>query len=701
MIANHKGEIPFVVLIIPFLLGISVGLNFIPATYETLLAVLFYSLSFIFVVLNFTYKRFNIYKIRWIGGVLMTTLLFLFGSISVIRYNELGRSNHFSKTTAQYFVVKISNEPVLKNGLFRFKADVKEGTTNGKQTPVTGNLLITIKDTSAKNLSYGDELLIPATYKPVDPPFNPAEFNYKQYLADQNIHYQSFLYPHQYAILTRNTGNPVIAYSLQLRQQLVQKFKAGIKDSSAVAVASAIILGYKADMSSDVLQAYSTTGTVYVLTVSGAQVAVIYFMLSWALGFLWQYKYGRLIRAVIIISLLGYYALLTGFSPAVCRAVLVVSMIVIGKTYSRYINSLNLLAVSAFLLLLYDPYFITEVGFQLSYIAISGLIIFRPVVYSWLKFKNKWADKLWGLCSLSIAAQVVTFPLSAFYFHQFPVYFLVSNLFVFIPVTIIMYTGFIYLLLPQIPGISNALAYILDKTVLIMNRVLTFMEHLPFVSINKIWLSTAEYLLLYAIIISLFYWLYYKRSWLLKACLGCLLLLSISIGIKKLNTQQSNSIAFLNLHKHVGLVMKNGNKAVVISDLSDTDKNYRYSIQPYLDSSGISTVSVYNLKQDIRSGFVLKKENLIQFMNKRLVLFNKDLSDAPLNEKLKTDYIYLTDNPYAAINSINKNYVCQLLVIDATNSDHFVSSVIKQANTLQIKYSLLKRNKSLITVSNE
>ena len=189
-----------------------------------------------------------------------------------------------------------------------------------------------------------------------------------------------------------------------------------------------------------------------------------------------------------------------------------------------------------------------------------------------------------------------------------------------------------------------------------MNKVLTFMEHLPFISINKIWFSTAEYLLLYAIIISLFCWLYYKRSWLLKASLVYLLLLSVSINIKKINAQRSSSIAFLNLHKHVGLVMKNGTQAVVISDLSDTDKNYRYSIQPYLDSSGVNSVNVYNLKQDIRSGFVLKKGNLIQFMNKRLVLFNKDLSDVPLNGKLKIDYIYLTNNPYAAINSINKKH---------------------------------------------
>ena len=700
MIANHKGEIPFVILIIPFLLGISFGLNFIPESYAILLLILFFALALIFIGLNLVYKRFNIYKIRWLGGSLVTLILFLFGCISVVNYNELKNTNHFSKTAAQYLVVTINKEPILKNGLLRFTVDAKECINNGKHTPVNGKLLITIKDTLAKSLCYGDELLIPTNYKPVDPPFNPAEFNYKTYLAHQNIHYQSFLYPHQYAIIATNTGNPLIAYSLKLRRQLVQKFKANMNDTAAIAVASTIILGYKTDMSNDILQAYSKTGTVYVLTVSGAQVAVIYLMLSWALSFLRQYKYGKLLRAAIIICLLWYYALLTGFSPAVCRSVVMVSLVVIGKTYSRYINSLNILAVSAILLLLYDPYLIADVGFQLSYIAIAGLIIFKPVVYNLLKFKNKWADKLWNLCALSVAAQLVIFPLSALYFHQFPVYFLVSNLFVFIPVTVIMYTGFIYLLLPQIPVVSKITGYILEQTIMLMNKALTAMEHLPFISITKIWLNTAEYLLLYAIIISLFYYLYYKKSWLLKVSLVCLLVLSISIGLKQIRAQQLNSVAFLNLHKHVGIVLKHGNSAVVISDLSDTDKSYRYSIQPYLDSSMINKVSVINLQQNIRSGYMIKKGNLIAFMGKRILIFNKNLSDVTLNNKIKTDYIYLTNNPYAAINSINKNYDCQLLVIDAGNSDHFISSLIKQADTLRIKYTLLKRNNSLIAVSN-
>src|ERR1700755_564087 len=129
-------------------------------------------------------------------------------------------------------------------------------------------------------------------------------------------------------------------------------------DTTAIALASTLILGYKADLSNDVLQAYSKTGTIHVLSVSGAHVAILFALLSFVLGFMDRFRYGRSIKAIIIIALIWYYALLTGFSPAVCRAAVMISMFIIGKTYSRHISTLNILAISAFFLLLYDPLFI-------------------------------------------------------------------------------------------------------------------------------------------------------------------------------------------------------------------------------------------------------------------------------------------------------------------------------------------------------
>jgi competence protein ComEC len=700
MLANHKGEIPFVILIIPFLLGITLGLNFLSGSYLNWLIASLLFITFVFIFLNLTYSHFNLYKVKWLGGLLMNIILFLSGWVVTAKYSELNNNHHFSKHPAQGLIVQINNEPTIKNGLVRFTADVKESLTNRNQSPVTGTLLIAIKDSSAFNLYYGDESLIPAKFNAIEPPYNPGEFNYKKYLANQNIYYQAFLYPKQFKVIDHSKGNPIIAYSLHLRQRLVEKFKRNMRDTSAIAVASTLILGYKADLSNDVLQAYSKTGTIHVLSVSGAHVAIIYILLNLLLGFLNKHKYGKVFKAVLIITIIWYYSLLSGFSPAVCRAAVMISMVIIGKTFSRYINTLNILAISAFLLLLYDPFFITDVGFQLSYLAVAGLIVFQPIVYKWITIKNKWVDKLWALCSVSIAAQVITFPLSAFYFHQFPVYFLISNLFIIIPSAVIMYVGILYLLVPQLPVVSAVLGYVLEKSIIIMNKVLAIIEHTPFASIGKIWLNTAEYLLAYLIIICLFYFLFDRKKWLIKVSLVALLLLCISISLKKVNAYQSDNITFLNLKKHTGLVFKSGDKAIVLSDIKADDKNFQYAIQPCLDSNKIANTFLFDIKSDTGNSFFTKRSNLIQFQNKRILIFDPQLQNKLLPKKLKVDYVYVTGNPKSGLAMINKNYDYQTLIIDATNTDRLVNSLKQEAEKARINYQVLRRNNSLSVLSN-
>lgn len=610
MIADHKGEIPFVVLLLPFLAGITIGLYLNTLYFLPLLEIALAVFAIAFVVLNIIYKRVALYRFRWIGGTLIHFTFFLLGWVVTLNYNELNHYNHFSKGKANYLVIKVNSEPKANNGILRFIAVAEESIADGKQTPVSGNLLVAIKDSSARNLTYGDELLIPVDYRLITGPLNQAEFNYKRYMANQNIHYQTFLYSHQFTLLRQNTGNPIIARSLELRQYFVDKLKTYMHSPEAIAVASTLILGYKANLSNDVLQAYSKTGTIHVLSVSGAHVAIIYASLELLLGFLTRFRYGKTAKATVIILLIGYYSLLTGFSPAVCRAAVMISMVIIGKTYNRNINTLNILAVSAFFLLLYDPLFITDVGFQLSYLAVAGLIILQPVVYKWFDLENKWADKLWFLCSASIAAQLITFPLSAFYFHQFPVYFLISNLLIIIPSAVIMYSGLAYLILPSIPFISGLLAWVLEKSILLMDKSLAYIEFAPFAGINKIWISSYECWLLYLLMILVFYYLYSRKLILLKLSLFTLLVISMSISFKRWKNSTSDNTITLNLKKHQGIILRKGNSAFVLTDVTDTDKAYKYSIQPYLDSCQVNNIKLYNSKALHRSSYLLNIRNI-------------------------------------------------------------------------------------------
>jgi len=700
MIPNHKGEIPVALLLLPFLLGILMGLDGLPGTNVNFLLVLFAVCSIVFIALNLKYTRLKLYKSRWIGGALITVIVFLFGWMLSARHNELRAADHFFKFRAQYLVVEVNDEPVLKNGLFRFTANVKETVSNGNKTVTNATLLMSIKDSAAKKLHYGDELLIPAKYNTIDPPLNPAEFNYKNYLARKNIFYQAFLYPKQYAILKIGSSSTLIEHSILFRRQLVEKLRQNIRDTDAYAVVSALVLGYRADLSSDILEAYSKTGTLYVLTVSGAQVAVIYLVLTYALSFLNRFKYGKIIKAAIIIAFVWYYVLLTGFSIAVCRAAVMLSMVIIGKTSNRYVSTLNILAASAFILLCYNPFFITEPGFQLSYLAVFAVIILRPVVYQWFRFKNKLLDKVWAVLSFSTAIQLAIFPICALYFHQFPVYFLLSNLFVIVPSAIIMYAGVFFLLLPKIQLVSGALVFVLERTTVFMNKVLAFVEHLPGASFDKIWLTPTEYILFYAAIISLFGFWYYKKVKWLKAALFCCLLISVSFSIKNIRESITKDIAWLNLKKHPAIVFKNGRAGIVLTDLKETDKAYKYSIQPYLDSCRVEQVKIYGLNADVSMPWFKKSAGLVQFINTRVFICDKNLDEHTFPQKIKTDFIYITGNPGITVAGLNNNFSYQTLVIDGANSDSRIAGWEQQLSGKSADYKILKRNKSFVSISN-
>lgn len=690
MIAKHKGEIPVVILLLPFIAGIVAGLYWLQANL-LLLYIAAAVLIIVFIALNLTYSKLSVYKMRWLGGLLLYPILFLSGWLLTLQHREPNNADHFSKIPARYLAVRINTEPVVKGDVVRFTADVVQAINSGGSSPCSGTLLVAIKDERALHLSYGEELLIPAKFDEVAPPYNPGEFNYKRYLANKNVYHQAYLYPRQYRVLRAGRGNPVISFALQTRRHLVEKLKANMRDTTAIAVASTLILGYKADLSNDVIQAYSKTGTIHILSVSGGHVAIIYALLALVLGFLDGYGQGKLIKVLCIIVLIWAYALLTGFSPAVNRAALMISLVICGRTFARYINSLNILAASAFVLLLYDPFLLTDVGFQLSYLAVAGLVIIQPVVYGWLVFKNKVTNYLWGACSVSIAAQVITFPLSAFYFHQVPVYFLLSNLLIIIPVMLIMYSGLLLLLLPQLPWVSGILGYVLEHSILLMNKALIWIEQVPYASIGKIWLTGPEHLLLYLLIVAAFCFFYKGNKIYLKLGLATMLLFCISISLKKHDADQTHSISFLNLRKHVGIVFKNGSSGVVLTDLADTDKTFLYAVQPGLDSMQISNYTLLKPDSNLWLPYFIKQQNLVQSNDTRILLLNQRWQLQSIPRQLNVQYLYLSSNVL-----INKKAIDGLVVIaDGSNSDIYIDKL----KNITVTCKIIKRNKSIIIAS--
>lgn len=150
----------------------------------------------------------------------------------------------------------------------------------------------------------------------------------------------------------------------------------------------------------------------------------------------------------------------------------------------------------------------------------------------------------------------------------------------------------------------------------------------------------------------------------------------------------------------MGIVFKSGNHAIIVSDLADTDKTYNYSIRPYLDSCKISDVILSKPDQDIRSAFLRKQGNFIQFRNQSVALINKGYEDTIPAVKLKADYLYITGNPKISLAIINKNHEYHSIIIDATNTSKTVQFIVDQTRTLHTNYVVLKRNKSFVATSN-
>lgn len=686
-----KGELAFVRLLLPLILGISVAF-LMPVNVFVLKLLLSFS-GALFISLWFSISYYNQYKIylsRWKPGIIAQLFVFFIGATITLSTNDKLLPNHFSHFNNEALVVSIATEPKLSGDILRFEAKVKQGLFTNKFSAQSGALLIALKLDSVKNnYQYGDELLIKKLYTEVDPPYNPYEFDYKAFLANHEIYHQAFINESQIKVLARRKGNVIVDYALTLRKKMVLKYGQYIHDKEAASVASTLILGYKAELSREVLSAYSKTGTMHVLSVSGMHVGIVFFILNKLLWFMDRSKKLRVLRAVIIITLIWFYALITGFSPSVCRAALMLSMYVLGKAVNRSSNSYNLVAMSAFFLLIYNPYFLLDVGFQLSYLAVLGLIYFYPKIYNLLYVKNWLGNQIWSYTALSCAAQLATFPLGMYYFHQFPVYFLISNLFIVLPVIVIMYVGIAFLFIPW-EVILKPLGDFLELGIIWMDKGLFFLEQLPFATYSSYY-NIFYYLLLYLIIGSIMLALKLKNKRILYGSFCLAFMLFCYQSVRAIETYTNRSITFYSLRKNIAFSFFDGDKAFVYSDVDSSDKALAFSVHAAVQAQS-DKVQYINLKDDKINRSVFYKNNFLKFRNFEMLIWNKKMTGLQYRKQASVDVVLISDNPNVRINEIVSAAKFKVILIDGTNRDYKIKRWVSEAADLSLNCYVLKKN---------
>ncbi len=600
--------------------------------------------------------------------------------------------NHFTHYRSKSLVVVIANEPTFTNSIIRFEVEVIARSTKVTQ----GKLLIALKTDSSFNLNYGDLLLIPANYYEVEPPYNPDEFDFKSYLKSRKIAYQCFINQQQVKKIGSNFGNPLIGFALSLRKRIVDNFKQYIQHQESAAIASTLIMGYRANLSPELLSAYSGTGTLHVLSVSGMHVALVFLMFSFLLKPFDQFKHGKSVKTVLLVLLIWFYALITGFSSSVNRAALMLSFPVLGKLVNKQMNTYNLLALSAFLLLIIDPMYLFDIGFLLSYLAVLGLVWLHPHLYNLFYFKSKVVDAIWNYAALSIAAQAITFPLSIYIFHQFPIYFLISNMIIALPAAFIMYAGIGFVLLLPIKQVLPYLGLVLDQTIGKSNLILNYIEHLPLATIQGIYIDKLQLLLLYLFLILLIFSLILNRKKLFVVAISSCLLFFTFCVYDRICLLNQEKIVFYSLRKNTAIAYQHFGKIELISDLKAGDKAYQFFIKPSISKSGLQIKNTLSVNQNFEGEHWFVKDHFIQFGSVRVLRWTPDYDYKSFSKMIKVDVLLLSYNPKISLKKLVKQVNFSRLLIDGTNKDFRIKRWLDESAELSIECAVLKKNPAVI-----
>jgi competence protein ComEC len=453
---NGVGHIPLVRLVAPLLLGIIAwlvaGFLFPPELFFAVYAsglLLWFGLRHLFLA--------NMAR-RWVFGAIIHALLFVAGYHHAQNHYQVVRPDHFSHWHEQDGVLLLRvTEPVSeKANSYQVIGKVERIIAGSARHKVRGKLMVYLqKDSLASSVRYGDLLLLENQFQEVRPPQNPGEFNYRGFLARSNIYHQTYRRSGQWHPTGENRGNRVVASALQMREAALHNLEANHLSGREFAVVSALLLGFREYLDEDLQREFAGAGAMHILCVSGLHVGIIFLVLKTIFGFLARVRYGIFLRTFLIIALIWFYAAITGFSPSVMRASTMFSFVALGQSFRRSTNIYNTLAGSALVLVLIDPYIISRIGFQLSYLAVISIVTLQPWLYKKLYFKNYLLDKAWAIITVSIAAQLATGPLALFYFNQFPNYFLLTNLVVIPLASFIIYSALLTLFLTPVPWLGN------------------------------------------------------------------------------------------------------------------------------------------------------------------------------------------------------------------------------------------------------
>jgi len=630
-------QAPFIRVLLPFLTGIVIGWYLQPsARLETISLIGALSIS----VKSLFGQSFTTYRLRLIYGIAFMIVWIALGALVTwekdIRNNTewVGRKYQQGDTIqvvlAEPLVERMNSQKAQASVIALRKAD--------RAIPCAGNVIVYFNKDSLPVLDCGSQLIFSKPLLTIANNANPGGFDYQRYTLFEGITHEVFLKKDNFATLPGRRQNLIGSVLFPVREKILSVLRHYIRNKKTCGLAEALLIGYKDDLDKNLVQSYTNTGVVHIVAISGMHIALIYWLLDLVCSPLKKIKHSKWPVAAVVIAGLWLFSLVAGAQASVIRSAVMFTCIVIGKTFVKKASIYNTLAFSAFALLCYNPYWLWDVGFQLSYAAVLSIVIFAKPIYNLMYIKNKMLDFVWKANSVSIAAQLLTTPISLYHFHQFPNYFLLSN-FVAVPLSSIIVLGEIALCaVSLVPLVASITGKILSTLMWLMNAYIERIEALPLSLTDNIQISVLQAVLLTAMVCGIGYLMLEKQKF--GAWLGLMSLAAFAIirSLTVIGCDQQRDLIVYNIPKHHAIDLFEGRKYCFIGDaaLGSDQTLQNFYLRP--------TRSSYRANSCSQFSDGLTGRNCLFFNSKRILLIDQDFFPVHLEKRDVIDIAVVSGN---------------------------------------------------------
>lgn len=635
------GQTPFLRILIPVISGI-LFCKYISPTVNLFnvgvigLAIILFSF--------FTPKKYD-YALRWLFGV--GAILFLFSlSTQFYQYRTSQVLFDFPPATTPY-IGEVLDLPQSKKRSVACQIHLTY--------PTDKKIMLYLEpDTKSKTLVPGDQLVVHARVEPFKNLGNPNEFDYEGFMQNKGFSGSAYVNSSSWVRIGEHS-HTLRTEALRVRAKMLDVYKSFDLSSDAYSFISAITLGYKANLTDQLKDAFRASGTSHVLAVSGLHVGIIFIIITSLFSFLGNRGKALIIKQLLILLCLWGYVFITGLPVSVVRAAIMLSLLSVGNMFNRKGINYNTLAVAAFITLIINPFHLFDVGFQLSFAAVLSILFFQPKFSKLYVPKNKITDYIWSLFTVSLAAQLGVFPLVLYYFGTFPTYFFITNLLVLPFIGVIIYSAvgltflslFSFLNLGFLQALTKGITAFMQFLINGVLKIVYFFELLPMSVIEGHHITALQMFLIFAIILLLSYYILRRHAGLFIA-----FLVSVTLLIS------TNSFTYFK---------RPVDKFIVYNSYSETDMGYIINGE--------------------RVALLIDSLQTIPHPSASIVLLTDNMYTSKIGSfVLPVDYLILASDNSFSVTELIAFYLPKKVIIDSSISRYTADKIQNECKKLNIAF---------------